>query len=203
MRFTGVPNGVSAKKRRAWCIGAGAMRAFFLWAVVLGPAAVAACGSSGGDRSPSGQGCTAGQVYCSGCGSGGFCASSGVAVRPQFPCSVDPDCQLIDGAAPSKPMVCGQPGGCVSGESCIPACQSDSDCTGGNIVCSSGHCVAKPCQVDSDCPSIGIDDFACSGPNGARVCTLKGCASDSDCHGGFCVDTTYSSQRGFCGPSAI
>ena len=199
---------VSAETRRVWC-RAPRMRTVFLWAIVLGVGAVAACGSTGAGNSPPGQGCPAGQVYCSACGGGGFCASStcpafscpapadageseasmpascpsgqtactdcgrgtlclsagcgsifcpsldastgesggspvdgpqpchtnadctssfafncspgggtvgcGAVARPPFPCNVDSDCQLIDGAAPPKPVVCGQPGGCVSG----------------------------------------------------------------------------------------
>jgi hypothetical protein len=136
------------------------------------------------------------------CAPGGASVGCGAVMPPPHPCNVDSDCHLIDGAAPPKPLVCGQPGGCVYGQSCIPACQSDSDCGGGDSACRSGHCVAKPCQVDSDCPSIGIDDFTCTGTTGARACTLKGCASDADCHGGFCVNYTCSSEQGFCAPVA-
>jgi hypothetical protein len=131
------------------------------------------------------------------CVGGSVTLGCGAVMPPQYPCNVDPDCQLIDGAAPPKPMVCGQPAGCVDGQGCIPACQSDSDC-GGEIVCRSGHCVARPCQVDSDCPSIGITDFVCAGTSGSQACALKGCASDSDCHGGFCVNHTCTSQLGVC-----
>jgi hypothetical protein len=268
------------------------MRAF-LWIVVMGVGAIAACGSAGGGAPPAAQGCPAGQMYCSGCGSGGFCTSGGcpaftcpapadaggsdaatstascptgqtacadcsggtlclstgcgaiscpsldasanegggsqsdgpqpchtnadcsgpfayscspggavvgcgVAMRPPYPCNVDSDCQLIQDAAPPRPMVCGQPGGCVYGNSCVPACQSDSDCAGGDSVCRLGHCVAKPCSVNADCPSIGIYDFVCT----SSMCTSKGCASDSDCHGGFCVNRTCSPQQGFCAPGA-
>jgi hypothetical protein len=204
------------------------MRAFFLWAVVLGVGAVAACGSAGAGSSPPSVLCASLDAgTCEGggspvdgpqpcrtnadctspfafiCNPGGGVVGCGFAARAPFPCNVDSDCRLIDGSAPPKPMVCGQPGGCVFGLSCIPACQADSDCGGGDIVCGSGHCVAKPCQVDSDCPSIGIDDFACSGTSGTRVCTLKGCASDADCHGWFCVNQTCSSQQGFCASSAV
>jgi|CZKU01.1.fsa_nt_gi hypothetical protein len=70
---------------------------------------------------------------------------------------------------------------------------------------SAGRVTASPSRARSTPtgPSIDIDDFACSGPSGTRVCTLKGCASDSDCHGGFCVNRTCSSQQGFCATSAV
>jgi hypothetical protein len=130
------------------------------------------------------------------CSPGGVISGCGARLPPENPCAVDSDCARIGDAAPSVPMVCGPGGPCDCSQlgksgSCIPACQTDSEC-GAQEACQSGHCVVKPCTSDADCPSGG--DYACF----SGLCSAKGCAADTDCHGGYCVNGACSQQAGVC-----
>jgi hypothetical protein len=133
------------------------------------------------------------------CSPGGVTIGCGICAMPQDPCSADSDCKLIDDAAPATPMVCGPGGSCtcpVGGKSgsCIPACQSASDC-GSDETCSpTGHCVAKPCTTDAQCPSTSTVDYACS----AGTCAVKSCQSSADCGAHYCVSGTCYPQAGMC-----
>ncbi len=134
------------------------------------------------------------------CSPGGVTVGCGICAMPQNPCSVDSDCALIDGAAPTTPMVCGPAGGCtcpVGGKSgsCIPACQSASDCSPDESCAPGGHCVAKACTTDAECPSTQTADYACSA---AGTCAIKPCQTSADCGAHYCVNGACYPQAGMC-----
>jgi hypothetical protein len=137
------------------------------------------------------------------CTPGGVTVGCGICAMPQNPCSADSDCKLIDDAAPTTPMVCGPGGGCtcpVGGKpgSCIPACQSASDCSADEACAPTGHCVAKPCTSDAECPGTQTVDFACS----AGTCAVKSCKTNADCGAHYCVSGTCTPQQGMCSAPA-
>jgi hypothetical protein len=134
------------------------------------------------------------------CSPGGVTIGCGICAMPQNPCSVDSDCTLIDGAAPTAPMVCGPAGGCtcpVGGKSgsCIPACQSASDCSPDESCAPGGHCVAKTCTTDAECPSTQTVDYACSATG---TCAVKSCQTSADCGAHYCVSGACYPQAGMC-----
>jgi len=133
------------------------------------------------------------------CSPGGVTIGCGICAMPQNPCSADSDCKLIDDAAPVGPMVCGPGGSCtcpVGGKSgsCIPACQSASDCSSDETCSPTGHCVPKPCTTDAQCPSTAAVDYACS----AGTCAVKSCQTSADCGAHYCVSGTCYAQPGMC-----
>lgn len=152
------------------------------------PSDGAAICSSSADCAPSDQ-----------CTPGGTIVGCGICAMPQDPCSADSDCAIIDGAAPATVMVCAPASGCtcpVDGKSgsCIPACQSASDCTPDQACAASGHCVAKPCTSDAECPGTPTTDFACS----SGTCAIKACNTSADCGAHYCVSGTCSPEVGMC-----
>jgi hypothetical protein len=133
------------------------------------------------------------------CSPGGVTIGCGICAMPQNPCSVDSDCALIHDAAPTTQMVCGPAGGCVcpvggKSGSCIPACQSASDCSPDESCSPTGHCVAKSCTTDAECPSTQTVDFACA----AGTCAPKSCNTDANCGAHYCVSGTCYPQAGMC-----
>jgi hypothetical protein len=138
------------------------------------------------------------------CSPGGQPSGCGVCIAPPNPCNVDSDCQVINDAAATQPMVCGPGGPCTCGVggktgSCIPACHVATDCAADEACGASGHCVAKPCTTDADCPSTSSLDYACSA---AKTCAPKSCTTDADCGAHFCVNNTCYPQPGSCVPPA-
>jgi hypothetical protein len=175
----------------------------------LGFAIAVGCGSG---STNTGGPADAGPVRCSSnadcpsllsCSPGGAPSGCGVCVAPQYPCAGDSDCKVIGDAAPPQPMVCGPGGPCTCGVgaktgSCIPACQSPTDCGADETCSSTGHCVAKPCTTDAECPSTSTVDFACSG----GTCAVKSCKTNADCGAHYCVSGTCYPQPGMCIPPA-
>lgn len=177
----------------------------------------ATCSGGGWTVSTSNMSCAAdsgalsdGAVLCSSgadcssftqCTPGGVIIGCGICAMPQDPCSIDSDCNLIDGAAPPMPMVCGPGGSCtcpVGGNSgsCIAACQSASDCSPDETCSPTGHCVPKPCTTDAQCHSTQAVDYACS----AGTCAAKSCQTSADCGAHYCVSGTCYPVQGMCSP---
>jgi hypothetical protein len=143
--------------------------------------------------------CTAGYE----CSPGGTPTGCGICEMPQYPCSTDGDCKLLDDAMPTQPMVCAPAGGCVcpvGGKtgSCIPACQGASGCSADEACAPSGHCIPKPCTTDAECPSTQYVDYACT----SGACAIKACTTDADCGAHFCVNGACYPQAGACTPPA-
>lgn len=109
-------------------------------------ALAAACGSTAGTQSGA---CASGQVYCTGCGSGGFCATGQC---PAFTCPAVSDGGAADGSLPS--------GTCPAGQA---AC---SDCSGGTIcvvaLCGAIQCPPKTLEAGADAEQVACFGQLCA-----------------------------------------
>jgi hypothetical protein len=159
------------------------------------------CADDSGSPSDAAATCSTSADCTSGyqCTPGGTIVGCGICAVPQNPCSTDSDCTLVDGAAPGTTLVCAPSSGCtcpVNGKSgsCIPACQSASDCTPDEACAPTGHCAAKPCTSDAQCPGTQTVDYACAG----GTCAIKTCTTSADCGTHFCVSGTCSPEAGMC-----
>ena len=135
---------------------------------IFGVGSVAACGTSGstgggstGDGSLPGQACPSREVYCGGCGGGGFCAQA---------------CPLLE--CPSDAGGIGGEAGGADGGACPATAPSHcTDCNGGGF-CVSGTCPVASCpgaDASSDAPVAF--DAAESGPVDAAPPGLIRCGS--------------------------
>jgi hypothetical protein len=107
------------------------------------------------------------------CDSSLVCNANGTCVMPE--CQTSADC-----ASTTAPV-------CI-GQLCVPLCTSDTDCVG---IANKPHCATDGacvgCLANSDC---GSDAPICDAT--ARAC--RGCAQDSECTGGVCLEATGKCQ---------
>ncbi|HEY1557182.1 MAG TPA: choice-of-anchor Q domain-containing protein [Kofleriaceae bacterium] len=105
-----------------------------------------------------------------------YACATNLVCDPEGAC-VAPECQTAaDCTSPGAPL-------CV-GQLCVASCTGDGDCDGiaGMSYCSSeGTCVA--CTENSQCTS---DAPVCDGTSHS----CRGCAEDSECSGGVCLEET-------------
>jgi hypothetical protein len=123
-----------------------------------------ACGSSASSQGGQTGGCAPGQVPCTGCGSGGFCA---VSQCPAVTCPAPSDGGGADGSL--------QSGACPVGQA---AC---SDCSGGTL-CIVGGCGAVQCPPPSLDAAAGAQDVLASEESSPLApCGDGGCAAPNYC----------------------
>jgi hypothetical protein len=119
-----------------------------------------------------GNGCAAGEIYCSGCNGGGFCSQGGC---PNFQCPAPiPDSGRADDAASGDATIVDAAGCGSSMTSCI-------DCNGGAF-CVSGACPKTTCPA-RDAGTSG--DADANSDATARACDDQTCGVNQ-----FCVHPT-------------
>jgi hypothetical protein len=147
-------------------------------------------GAPGADGAPPSQGCASGEVYCTGCGGGGFCAQACPAVQ----------CPSTDGG-PEDAAAAGDAGGAEGGACPATAPTYCLDCSGGGF-CVSGTCPATTCPIrdaGADAPASvdGSEGGSSDGaPAGLIRCGSSWCnAMSENCR--FHADWSV-----YCGPKA-
>jgi hypothetical protein len=85
-----------------------------------------------------------------------------------------------------------------STQTCVPGCTAETICAVGQVCAASHHCAPRPCASDGDCPQF----FACYGASGSTSggCNRRVCDTDTDCLGGFCVNSRCYDKLGTCIP---
>jgi hypothetical protein len=125
----------------------------------------------------------------------GFClepgGNPGSGATPTFTptvpeCVSDSDCARF-----GETFIC-------STQTCVPGCTAETICAVGQVCAASHHCVPRPCASDGDCPQF----FACYGASGSTSggCNRRVCDTDTDCFGGFCVNSRCYDKLGTCIP---
>lgn len=176
------------------------MKAFRVWfgrgaAALIGIASLSACGagqgtldSMGADAAADRHGCAMGDVYCTGCGGGGFCSQG----CPTIVCPTG-DGGMADGAAggdagaDTRDAADARDADAIGCPSAAPT--SCLDCSGGGF-CVSGACPAKTCPVRD--AGMGGFQAVCPGANPPPT-GYPLCRSAADCTGGaFCAQQPFA-----------
>jgi hypothetical protein len=175
-----------------------------VWIVVLALTAVS-CGSSGDKCGPGTcNGCCDPSGVCNAGNSGVACGSAG---QTCLACGALDSCELgvctqrsggqgTDGGNMGTGADGGSTGNCncpkgeycdLNSQSCVPGCNSDTDCFTGQI-CNASHACVTGCRQDSQCAAGDI----C---NASNQCVL-GCRQDSECGAGEICNTSNQCVAG-------
>ena len=127
------------------------------------------------------------------CGLGQRCVAPGESIgctacyQPDNTCAADQEC--------GEGFVCEMaPCSCVSARSCIPGCQTTSDCPEGDLCEPDHRCRVRTCDTSAPCPS----HFVCQPGSTGNYCQRRSCSNDDGCPGGFCVSGFCHSSLGVC-----
>ena len=182
------------------------------WALTI----LGGCGGKSTDATEGSGGTAPGTSSSSSNADGGSSSSSSSSSSAAIACRTSADCGGFDAGA-GQPVDCFGPyAGCGG----IEACTVDSDCSAGLVctikVATDPLSCRTPCADDDACPPT----YACTtdGHCQARTsdncptylkttpggnCEAQACTGDSDCPGGYCVDTSCAGHLGVCAEECL